>query len=126
MPMYPALPPPVPADMRALRAREEATKLGPYPKPAEPARLTEAIFYIQPNGKQVCLFRDNRYSRRLFASVRSSADEKWPPAVKTNIPDSGSLSCVGALPDGRIDLIGNQVEQHPFGELPKRQLHGRG
>lgn len=98
-------------DVAEILRREKDANLGPLPQPAEKARLCEPVHYALPDGKEVRLFRDDLWSSWMFASVRNSRSESWPPAVKTNIPDSPSLSCVGKLPDGQVFLIGNRVRQ---------------
>ncbi|MCP4646102.1 MAG: hypothetical protein GY851_37000 [bacterium] len=96
-------------DVAEVVRREMTANIGSLPEPAEKARLCEAIHYMLDDGQEVRLFRDDLYSLRMFASLRPTASQPWPPAVKTNIPDSPSLSCVGRLPDGQFFLIGNHL-----------------
>jgi BNR repeat protein len=84
----------------------------PWPEPVEKAKLSEAIHYVLDDKREVRLFRDDLYSLRMFASLRASASDPWPKAVKTTIADSPSLSCAGRLPDGQFFLIGNHIAKH--------------
>jgi len=100
------------ANAAAIRKRWGENPIYPLPDCEGTARLCEPVSYRRPDGNYVLLARDDLYSLRMFAAIRTSPDNPWPRAVKTNIPDSPSLTCVGTLPDGRIYLIGNQLPKH--------------
>jgi len=70
--------------------------------------LCEPTCYRRPDGAIVRLGRDKGRSRRIYATV-SPHGTTFPPAVRTDIPDSPSKAVSGTLPDGRIYLIGNQA-----------------
>ncbi len=73
--------------------------------------LCEPTAYRRPDGALVRLARHLGRSRRLYAAVSEDDGATWSPLVRTNIPDSPSKSVAGTLPDGRIYLVGNQVER---------------
>ncbi len=69
--------------------------------------LCEPTCYRRPDGAVVRLGRDLGRSRRIYAAV-SPDGKAFPPAVRTDVPDSPSKAVSGTLPDGRIYLVGNQ------------------
>jgi hypothetical protein len=91
------------------KIRNRGRRKGRYPEAPEGAKLCEDSIYTRGDGRQVRLFRDDGRSLRMFASARSSEDDKWSRPVKTNIPDSCAKTVSGRLPDGRVYLIGNNI-----------------
>lgn len=83
--------------------------------------LCEPSVYQRPDGVLVKIWRDRgrAKTKRLYASVRTS-DGFWWPAIQTNVPNSPSKTIAGALPDGRIYLIGNLVTGHDQVKYDKR------
>lgn len=71
--------------------------------------LVEPTTYRAKNNFLVRLLRDLDPSYRLYATT-SRDGASWETPVRTDIPDSPSLSAAGQLPDGRRYLIGNPVK----------------
>ncbi|AQQ69932.1 putative neuraminidase (sialidase) [Limihaloglobus sulfuriphilus] len=89
--------------------RNRGRRKGKYPEAPEGVKLCEDSIYTRGDGRQVRLFRDDGRSLRMFASIRSSEDDKWSRPVKTNIPDSCAMTVSGRLSDGRVYMIGNNI-----------------
>ena len=79
------------------------------PDLAARVRLCEPQRYTLKDGTSICLFRDDKYSLRLFAAYRDSSMDDWSIARQTNIPDSAALFNIGMLPKGQWYLIGNNI-----------------
>jgi hypothetical protein len=71
--------------------------------------LVEPTGYRKPDGTYMMLFRDDKWSHRIYALRLDEKGHIISPLLKTNIPDTPSLTTNLRLSDGRILLIGNQV-----------------
>ncbi|MFP3903971.1 MAG: exo-alpha-sialidase [Armatimonadota bacterium] len=80
------------------------------PQASDGEFLCEPTTFQRPDGSLVRLARHLGRSHRLYAATSDDNGETWSPFVGTAIPDSPSKSVAGTLPDGRIYLIGNQVQ----------------
>ena len=72
--------------------------------------MCEPTVYRRPDRALVKLSRDLQGSKRVYACVGEDDGATWTAPVQTAIPDSPSKSVAGTLPDGRIYLVGSQVE----------------
>ena len=77
----------------------------------------ESSQYLTPDGNLVMFFRDQASSFKKLYSLSSDQGETWTAPVVSDIPDSRSKQCAGALPDGRTFWIGN-----PTGNKSRRLL----
>ena len=80
--------------------------------------MVEPTTYQRPDGSLVRLWRDG--GRRGFLYAQQSADggQTWTEPQQTNIPDSPSKTVSGMLPDGRVYMVGNQVNGALYGRDP--------
>lgn len=93
----------------AKRYSLRSKRYSKLPETLQETKLCEPTYYTNAKGQEVGLFRDDKRSMRMFVSVRDNADQPWPTAVITNIPDSVSKPHAGNLPDGSAYLLGNHV-----------------
>jgi len=74
--------------------------------------MTEPTAYRRPDGIVVRLFRalaSNGKPYRVYTSLFNESERRWTTPVQTGIPDTGSRSVAGRLPNGGIYLVGNQT-----------------
>jgi len=81
-------------------------------------RMVEPTTYRRPDGVLIRLFRDLSNRGYLYASKSTDNGRAWTEPVQTNIPDSPSKTVSGTLPDGRIYLVGNQINRKEYERDP--------
>lgn len=89
------------------------------PKNSTPSLLCEPSTYRLDEDTLVTLFRDQRYSHRLFVSSSEDGGETWSAAYPTNIPDSPSYTKALRLDDGTVVMVGNQNAEEKNFDQPK-------
>jgi len=87
--------------------------------------LCEPSTYALEDGTLVTLFRDERYSHRLFVTTSLDGGQTWSAAYPTNVPDSPSYTKTIALGDGTVIMVGNQVAEESNFDNPKPAHLGR-
>jgi hypothetical protein len=87
--------------------------------------LCEPSTYALEDGTLVTLFRDERYSHRLFVSTSPDGGNTWSTPYPTNIPDSPSYTKTIALEDGSVVMVGNQIAEEKNFDNPKPAHLGR-
>lgn len=87
------------------------------PRSIDNHEMCEPTAYRRPDGVLVKLSRDcgPHQSHRMYASLSKDGGKTWTTPVRTNIPDSPSKAVTGALPNGKIYLIGNQIPASAHG-----------
>ena len=93
-----------------------------YGKERANRKLCESTEYKAADGKRVALFRDGKYSHRMYVSF-SNDGKKWSLPKPTDIPDSPSESRAMNLSDGTTLLVGNQMAG-AF-DNPQKRHYGR-
>lgn len=88
-----------------------------------PVQFVEPTCFRRPDGALVMLFRANRESLWLWASVSRDNGANWSKAERTEIPDAVSKMASGILPDGTIYLVNNPSQK--FGRIPLSILISR-
>jgi len=78
----------------------------------------EPIWWSQPDGELIALYRDNGGSQRIFHSVSTDSGETWSPPRRTNFPNSTSKLFSLVLSNGDRVLISNANPK-----LGRRELH---
>ena len=89
-------------------------KFGFQGRSVDGTQMCEPTTYRRPDGVYVRFYRDDGpsdhlYSHCLYASLSRDNGASWTKPVRTNFPDTPSLSFAGNLPDGCCLLIGNQA-----------------
>jgi hypothetical protein len=67
----------------------------------------EPYWWVLPDGNLLALYRDNKYSKRLFRAFSTDNGRTWSAPVKTNFPDATSKFNGTRLSDGRYVLVSN-------------------
>ncbi|MFI4911650.1 MAG: exo-alpha-sialidase [Sedimentisphaeraceae bacterium JB056] len=99
-------------DLTALKKKVDEKKSKYFfAKTDDDAGFCEPTYFTRPDGKEVGIYRDIKRSLRLYAALRDKPGAQWSKAYKTNIPDSPSKCVAGSLPDGRIYIIGNNIDK---------------
>jgi len=80
--------------------------------------MVEPSTYQRPDGSLVRLWRDGGRRGFLYAQQSSDGGATWTEPQETNIPDSPSKTVSGTLPDGRVYVVGNQINGELFGRDP--------
>lgn len=88
------------------------------PVDADGNLMVERSAYQRPDGSLVRLFRDSQRRGFLFTQTSSDDGQTWTQPEQTNVPDSPSKTVSGTLPDGRVYVVGNQINDVSYGRDP--------
>ena len=80
--------------------------------------MVEPSTYQRPDGSLVRLWRDGGRRGFLYAQQSTDGGATWTEPQQTHIPDSPSKTVSGMLPDGRVYVVGNQVNGDLYGRDP--------
>jgi len=80
--------------------------------------MVEPSTYRRPDGSLVRLWRDGGRRGFLYAQWSTDGGRTWAEPEQTNIPDSPSKTVSGTLPDGRVYMVGNQVNEKLYDRDP--------